>query len=356
MSLWCDKYRPQKFSELDFGQKQSSQLQRMVKEGDFPHLLIWGSNGAGKKTRINCILRELYGSGASKLRLERHEFETNSKKKIEIHSCASNYHIEICPADAGIHDRIVIQELVKQVAGTGQFNAEKQKQFKVIVITEANRLSKDAQHALRRTMEKFTAYCRLILLSESISKLIPALRSRCLGIRIEAPTEDVIRNVINQTCNQETFEMSDEQVDRITKLSGRNLRKALLLSEVCKVKGITNGNPPEYDWEVYLNETARLILDQQTPNQVLVVRGRLYELLVRLIPTNVIFQRLFEQLNKACPDTTMKARLAKTAAEFEHRSNLGTKPIYHLEAFVTRFMADYKSFMDEFTADFDDDF
>ena len=77
------------------------------------------------------------------------------------------------------------KELVKQVAGTGQFNPEKQKQFKVIVISEANRLSKDAQHALRRTMEKYTAHCRLILVTESISKLIPALRSRCLGIRIE---------------------------------------------------------------------------------------------------------------------------------------------------------------------------
>lgn len=226
----------------------------------------------------------------------------------------------------------------------------------MIVITEANRLSKDAQHALRRTMEKFTAHCRLILLTESISKLIPALRSRCLGIRVEAPTEDTIIKVINITCDKEEFEMSEKQIERIAKLSGRNLRKALLLSEVCKVKGITNGNPPEYDWELYLNETARMILDQQTPNQVLVVRGRLYELLVRLIPTNVIFQRLFDQLNKACPDTTMKARLAKTAAEFEHRCNLGTKPIYHLEAFVARFMSDYKSFMDEFTSDFDDDF
>jgi len=356
MSLWCDKYRPRSFKELDYGHKQSSQLQRMVKEGDFPHLLIWGANGAGKKTRVNCILRELYGSGSEKLRLERHEFETASKKKIEIHSCASNYHIEICPADAGIHDRIVIQELVKQVAGTGQFNPEKQKQFKVIVISEANRLSKDAQHALRRTMEKYTAHCRLILVTESISKLIPALRSRCLGIRIEAPTLETIKTVLDKTCTKEFFDMSDEQMDRIAKLSGRNLRKALLLSEVCKVKGITDGNPPEYDWEKYLNETARLILEQQTPNQLLLVRGRLYELLVRLIPTHVIFHGLFEQLNKACPDLTMKVRLSKTAAEFEHRCNLGTKPIYHLEAFVARFMADYKSFMDEFTTDFDEDF
>ena len=53
MSLWCDKYRPRNFNELDFGSKQSQQLQRMVKEGDFPHLLIWGSNGAGKELGSN---------------------------------------------------------------------------------------------------------------------------------------------------------------------------------------------------------------------------------------------------------------------------------------------------------------
>ena len=45
----------------------------------------------------------------------------------------------------------------------------------------------------------------------------------------------------------------------------------------------------------------------------------------------------------------------KVAAEFEHRCNLGSKPIYHLEAFVTRFMSDYKSFNDQFKDDFDDD-
>jgi len=75
--------------------------------------------------------------------------------------------------------------LVKEIAGTRQINSKEQKSFKVIIISEANRLSKGAQHALRRTMEKYMAQCRLILLTESISKLIPALRSRCLGIRFE---------------------------------------------------------------------------------------------------------------------------------------------------------------------------
>ena len=62
MSLWCDKYRPKSFNELDYGRvslinkdliliknqkEQATKLERMVSEGDFPHLLVFGPNGAG---------------------------------------------------------------------------------------------------------------------------------------------------------------------------------------------------------------------------------------------------------------------------------------------------------------------
>jgi DNA polymerase III delta prime subunit len=66
-----------------------------VRGGDFPHLLVYGPPGAGKKTRIMALLRELYGSGVERLKIEHQNFETPSKKKLEIVTIASNYHIEV---------------------------------------------------------------------------------------------------------------------------------------------------------------------------------------------------------------------------------------------------------------------
>lgn len=117
-------------------------------------MLFYGPPSSGKKTRIFCVLRELYGNGVDKLKIEREEFETPSKKSIyaqkqttlseffliaieiskgiEITTIVSNYHIEINPSDAGIHDRIVIQESIKNIAQTNQIDSNQQKMFKGI--------------------------------------------------------------------------------------------------------------------------------------------------------------------------------------------------------------------------------
>ena len=40
MALWLDKYRPKKLNKLDFHKKQAEHLEKLVKTGDFPHLLV----------------------------------------------------------------------------------------------------------------------------------------------------------------------------------------------------------------------------------------------------------------------------------------------------------------------------
>jgi len=45
----------------------------------------------------------------------------------------------------GIYDRVVIQQLIKEVAQTQNVDASAKRPFKVVVINEADTLSKDAQ-------------------------------------------------------------------------------------------------------------------------------------------------------------------------------------------------------------------
>jgi replication factor C subunit 3/5 len=162
-----------------------------------PHLLFCGPPGAGKKTRIMALLRAVFGPGAQRvslisqssmssarcatrvhpdppnpivpptlvlqLRLEHKTFEVGaSNKKIDITTIASNYHIEINPGEAGYYDREVVTNVIKEMAQYHPLEAS-QKSFKVLLLLEVDRLSKNAQAALRRTMEKYSATCRLIL-------------------------------------------------------------------------------------------------------------------------------------------------------------------------------------------------
>ncbi|KAH8871539.1 Replication factor C subunit 3 [Schistosoma japonicum] len=296
MSLWVDKYTPTSLGKLDYHKKQAKNLKKLIESSDFPHLLVYGPSGAGKRTRIMCILRELYGSGVDKLRMEHHTFTNPSNKKVNLSTVSSNFHLEVNPSDVGIYDRIVIQELIKSMASTAQLDSGQQKDFKVVVLHEADHLTRDAQHALRRTMEKYISTCRLILSAESTSKIISATRSRCLPIRVSAPSTDEIVEILKNTARREGHTMPTELAKRIAIASERNLRRALLFAEVARWQHspmLPDQSVQLPDWQAFLSETASAILAEQSPKKILEVRNRLYELLCHCIPPNVIMRVSF---------------------------------------------------------------
>eukprot|EP00742_Colponemidia_sp_Colp-10_P007428 GILJ01007998.1.p1 GENE.GILJ01007998.1~~GILJ01007998.1.p1 ORF type:complete len:365 (-),score=49.20 GILJ01007998.1:159-1139(-) len=321
----------------------------MVDSNDFPHMLFYGPSGGGKKTRVMALLREVYGSGVEKMKVEHRQFKVSptSSTTVDVAIVSSNYHIELTPADAGYYDRIVVQQLIKEMAQSHPLDSTGQRTFKVVVLNEVDRLSREAQAALRRTMEKYMSACRLVLVCQSPSKVIAPVRSRCLGIRVAAPTHEEIVTVLHQVSKQEGMVCPDKLAQRIAVASDRNLRRALLMLEACKTQQYPltdNQEIPKTDWERYVTDIAKGILEEQSPKRLLAIRSKVYELLSSTIPPEMILKSLVKELMKKL-DSELKHDVIHWAAYFEHRMQLGSKPIFHLEAFIARFMSTYKKYM-----------
>jgi len=100
--------------------------------------------------------------------------------------------------------------------------------------------------------------------------------------------------ILQATTKKEGLNLPTELARRIAIKSDRNLRRALLACEVCRVQQYPFSPEQEVndpDWQLFLRETANMIIQQQSPK-----RSVLYIiiLLAAFLPELFILQR-FEQ-------------------------------------------------------------
>lgn len=181
-----------------------------------------------------------------------------------------------------------------------------------------------------------------------------AVRSRCLGIRIAAPSIDDICHSLKYVAHKEEVTLQDELCVSIARESSRNLRRAILMLETSRVNAGSKVLSYEQgvqktDWELYISQLAAEITKEQSPQRLMATREKLYELLINCIPATIIIKTLAMELMKNLDDE-LKHDVLEAAAFYEHRIALGSKDIFHLEAFVAKFMAIYKKYINDLFA------
>jgi len=343
--LWVDRHRPRTLDELDYHEELSARLKSLAATGNQPHMLFAGPSGAGKSTRVHALLRELYGQGIESIKVETRSVCPNPNtpsNTVDVQVVVSNYHLSLTPSDVGNKDRAVVMQLIKEVAAhppLGKHN------FKIVVIEEAGALSAQAQAALRRTMERYMKTCRIILCCDSASKIIPPLRSRCLSIRVGAPSIEDVQGVLQQVADKEKLKLAPELAHKIAVRSNRDLRRAVLLLESTYVQSNTLSKDvtlTKESWDTAIERVAKKILQEQSPRMAMEVRGHIYELLAACLPPDFIVKQLMFKLIADQRNDEVKQKCIAAAAHFESTMRAGSKDIFHIEAFVLRFMADYR--------------
>jgi replication factor C small subunit len=159
-------------------------IDKFVKDGEIPNLLFYGSPGTGKTTLSKILVDVLDAE-----------------------------HLLLNCSEVGID---TVRTTITQFSRTKSFNGK----IKIVICDEIDSASSDAQRGLRNTMEENAGYCRYILTSNYINRIIQPLQSRCQSLLLSPPITGIVKRV-GQILKAENILIDEDNKKKLVKLIKR---------------------------------------------------------------------------------------------------------------------------------------
>jgi len=309
--IWTEKYRPSNFDEVVGQQEIIKRVKSLVQSLNIPHLLFAGPAGIGKSTLALIIVKDLFGSKWKENYLE---LNASDERGIE-----------------------VVRQKVKDFART---KAIESMPFKVIFLDEADALTKEAQQALRRTMENYSNTCRFIMSCNYSSRIIDPIQSRCVILRFRLLEKKDIREVMKRIAKKENLNLTDDALEALYDGSEGDCRRAInLLQTTASISLNINA------------EMINMILSSTRPKDIMVVlnyalagdfisaRDRLLDIMLQeSISGTDIIKAIQKEIWNLQIEPEIKVKLTEKIGEVEFRMTEGSDEFVQLQSLLASFV------------------
>ncbi|MBR9677666.1 replication factor C small subunit [Candidatus Woesearchaeota archaeon] len=309
-AIWTEKYRPKTFSEVLGQVEVVSRVKAFVEQKNMPHLLFSGPAGVGKTTLSLVVARQMFGEGWHQNFLE---LNASDERGID-----------------------VIRNKVKDFART---RAIGDVPFKVIYLDECDALTREAQQALRRTMENYTKTCRFILSCNYSSKIIDPIQSRCAVFRFKPLNQKNIESVVEHIAKNEGLTVTDGAKKALYDISEGDCRRVenLLQSSAAIKKTIDEELLYSLASSVKPQQLQK-VLELALDNKFVQARS---ELLKLMLDHGLSGLDIIKQVQKSIIELDIADRqkmlLIDKCGEVEFRMTEGSDEFLQLEALLANF-------------------
>lgn len=310
-TIWTEKFRPKTFSEVHGQDEVIKKVQNLTKSLNIPHLLFAGPAGTGKSTLALIVVKELYG-----LNWRENYLELNASD------------------ERGID---VVRQKVKDFART---KAIGDVPFKVIFLDEADALTREAQQALRRTMENFTSTCRFIMSCNYSSKIIDPIQSRCAVFRFKLLEKKDVEKIIKTIADKEGLQIDPKAFEALYEGSEGDCRRVInLMQASASISPLISKELVDTLISSARPGDIKIVLEYALSGDFLKAKEKLLDVMLKdSVSGTDIIKSIQKEIWNLSIDEELKVRLTEKTGEIEFRLVEGSDEFIQLEALLASFL------------------
>ncbi len=302
-----EKYRPQTLEEVVGQEEITDRLQSYVETGNVPNLLFAGPAGVGKTTCAHAVARELYGE---RWRDNFTELNASDERGIDV-----------------VRDKI---KNFARAAPVGDAD------YKLIFLDEADSLTRDAQPALRRTMEMYTNTCRFILSCNYSSNIIDPIQSRCTVFRFRSVDDEDLMRRLRYIADEEDVTVTGDGLKALAYVSQGDVRRAVnSLQAAAALEDAVDEEVVYATTSTARPEEVEEMLEAASEGKFKEARSKLKELLEG---KGISGGDLIDQIHRSATDLDLdessQVELMDEIGETDYRISTGADERIQLEAFL----------------------